>query len=292
MAAEDNVIKAAQMAKVREVDFVNRFTHTSLDKLMELLGVTRKVPVMEGTTLYAYTTTGTLNTTPVAEGEIIPLSQYITTKTAIATADLFKARKAATAEAIAKTGYNNAIIETDNKLLNDVQKNIRTNMFTVLNGTIDSSVAVTGTNLQSALAKAWGKLQIAFEDDAAESVYFINPEDAAEYLAFAQLTTQTAFGLTYIEDFLGLGTVIINSGVTKGAFIATAKENIVMYYIPMNGDLAASFDLTTDETGYIGINSGYANNERAQSESLVMSGVKFAPEYAAGVIKGKIETGE
>lgn len=292
MAAEDNVIKAAQMAKVREVDFVNRFTHTSLDKLMELLGVTRKVPVMEGTTLYAYTTTGTLNTTPVAEGEIIPLSQYITTKTAIATADLFKARKAATAEAIAKTGYNNAIIETDNKLLNDVQKNIRTNMFTVLNGTIDSSVAVTGTNLQSALAKAWGKLQIAFEDDAAESVYFINPEDAAEYLAFAQLTTQTAFGLTYIEDFLGLGTVIINSGVTKGTFIATAKENIVMYYIPMNGDLAASFDLTTDETGYIGINSGYANNERAQSESLVMSGVKFAPEYAAGVIKGKIETGE
>lgn len=292
MAAEDNVIKTAQLAKVREVDFVNRFTHTSLDKLMELLGVTRKVPVMEGTTLYAYTTTGTLNTTPVAEGEIIPLSQYTTTKTAIATAELFKARKAATAEAIAKTGYNNAIIETDNKLLNDVQKNIRTNMFTVLNGTIDSSVAVTGTNLQSALAKAWGKLQIAFEDDTADSVYFINPEDAAEYLASAQITTQTAFGLTYIEDFLGLGTVIINSGVTKGTFIATAKENIVMYYIPMNGDLASSFNLTTDETGYIGINSGYANNERAQSESLVMSGVKFAPEYAAGVIKGKIETGE
>lgn len=288
MAAETNVIKAAQLAKVREVDFVNRFTHTSLDKLMELLGVTRKVPVMEGTTLYSYTTTGTLSTTAVPEGDIIPLSQYTTEKTAIATADLFKARKATTAEAIAKTGYNNAVIETDNKLLHDVQKNIRKDMLTLLNGSIASSASVQGNSLQSALAAAWGKLQVAFEDDTAESVYFINPEDAAEYLASAQITTQTAFGLTYIEDFLGLGTVIINSGVTKGTFIATAKENIVMYYIPMNGELAETFALTTDETGYIGINSGIANTERAQAESLVMSGVKFAPEYAAGVIKGTI----
>lgn len=291
MAAEDNVIKAAQLAKVREIDFVNRFTHTSLDKLMELLGVTRKQAVMEGTTLYSYTTTGTLQAN-VAEGEIIPLSQYTTAKTAIATAELFKARKAATAEAIAKTGYNNAVIETDNKLLHDVQKNIRKDMFTLLNGSIANSVTATGTDLQSALANAWGKLQIAFEDDAAETVYFINPEDAAGYLATAQITTQTAFGLTYIEDFLGLGTVIVNSGVTKGTFIATAKENIVMYYIPMNGDIADTFNLTTDETGYVGINSGYANNERAQAESLVMCGVKFAPEYAAGVVKGTISSGE
>lgn len=290
MAAETNVIKAEQMAKVREIDFVNRFTHTSLDKLMELLGVTRKQAVMEGTTLYAYTTTGTLQAN-VAEGEIIPLSQYTTEKTAIATAELFKARKAATAEAIAKTGYNNAIIETDNKLLRDVQKNIRKDMFTLLNGAISSAATATGENLQSALANAWGKLQVAFEDDTAESVYFINPEDAASYLATAQISTQTAFGLTYIEDFLGLGTVVISSGVTKGTFIATAKENIVMYYIPMNGDLAETFNLTSDETGYVGINSGYANNERAQAESLVMCGVKFAPEYAAGVVKGAI-TGE
>lgn len=292
MAAETNVIKAAQLAKVREVDFVNRFTHTSLDKLMELLGVTRKIPVMEGTTLYSYTTTGSLNTDSVAEGDVIPLSQYSTEKTAIATAELFKARKAATAEAIVKTGYNNAVIDTDNKLLLDVQKNVRKSMLDVLNGSIDGSAVATGTNLQSALAKAWGKLQVAFEDDTAESVYFINPEDAAEYLSTAQITTQTAFGLTYIEDFLGLGTVIINSGVTKGTFIATAKENIVMYYIPVNGDIAGSFNLTTDETGYIGINSGISNTERAQVESLVMCGIKFAPEYAAGVIKGTISSGE
>lgn len=292
MAAENNVIKAAQLAKVREVDFVTRFTHTSLDKLIELFGVTRKIPVMEGTTIYSYATTGTLNTETVAEGDVIPLSQYTTEKTAIATADLFKARKAATAEAIAKTGYNNAIIETDNKLLRDVQKNVRNDMFKTLNGVISGATTATGVGLQAALADAWGKLQVAFEDDSAESVYFVHPEDAATYLAGAQITTQNAFGLTYIEDFLGLGTVIINSGVTKGTFAATAKENIVMYYIPMDGDLANTFELTTDETGYIGIKSGYANEERAQAESLVMCGVKFAPEYAAGVIKGTITSGE
>lgn len=41
-AAETNLITAAQMQKVREVDFVNQFTHNSLDKLIEALGVTRK----------------------------------------------------------------------------------------------------------------------------------------------------------------------------------------------------------------------------------------------------------
>lgn len=288
MAAETNVIKAEQLAKVREVDFVTRFTHTNLDKLMELLGTTRKVPVMEGTTLYSYTTSGTLQTGTVAEGDVIPLSQYKTERTPIATAGLFKVRKATTAEGIAKSGYNEAIIETDEKALHDVQKNVRAELFKVLNGSVSGSVSVSGENLQSALASAWGKLQIAFEDDAAESVYFVNPEDAATYLAAAQISTQNAFGLNYIEDFLGLGTVVITSGVSKGTFIATAKENIVMYYIPMNGDLASAFNMTADDTGFIGINSGHANNERAQIESLIMHGIKFAPEYAAGVIKGTI----
>ena len=43
--AETNLITQAQMKKVREVDFVNQFTHTSLEKLIEVLGVTRKIPM-------------------------------------------------------------------------------------------------------------------------------------------------------------------------------------------------------------------------------------------------------
>ena len=149
-------------------------------------------------------------------------------------------------------------------------------------------MTATGVGLQAALADAWGKLQVAFENDSAEAVFFLNPLDVSEYLGKAQVTMQTVFGMTYIENFLGLGTVILNSNVTKGTFIATAKENIVMYYLTMNGDIADAFELTSDELGYIGIKSGYQNEERAQIESLIMDGIQFFVEYAGGVVKGTI----
>ena len=286
--AETNLTKAAQMAKVREVDFVARFTHNSLAKLIEVLGVTRKIPMMEGTTMYVYATSGTLQSGAVPEGEVIPLSQYATTKTAVGEITLNKYRKAVSAEAIKKSGYDAAVNDTDAALLRDVQKAIRTSFFTLLNGTITGSTSATGVGLQAALADAWGKLQVKFEDDTAEAVYFVNPTDAAAYLGVANISVQTAFGMNYIENFLGLGTVILTSQVTAGTFVATAKENIVMYYLTINGDLAQAFTLTADELGYIGIKSGYQNEERAQIESLVMDGIQFFVEYAAGVIKGTI----
>lgn len=287
-AAETNLVKATHMAKVREVDFVNQFAHTSLAKLIEVLGVTRKIPMMEGTTMYVYTTTGTLQNGAVPEGEIIPLSQYQTTKTAVGAITLNKYRKAVSAEAIAKSGYAAAVNDTDAALMRDVQKTIRTSFFGLLNGTITGSVTATGVGLQAALANAWGKLQIAFEDDTAEAVYFLNPTDVANYLGTANISVQTAFGMNYIENFLGLGTAILTSQITAGTFLATAKENIVMYYLTMNGDISGAFGLTTDELGYIGIKSGYQNEERAQIESLVMDGIQFFVEYAGGVVKGTI----
>lgn len=286
--AETNLIKAVDLAKVREVDFVNLFTHNNLDKLIEVLGVTRKIPMMEGTTMYLYTTSGTLQSGAVPEGEIIPLSKYAQTKTPIGEITLKKWRKAASAESIKKSGYETAVRETDAALLRDVQAGVRSDFFTLLNGSITGSTSATGVGLQAALAAAWGQLQVKFEDDAAEAVYFVNPLDVATYLGGAQISTQTAFGLNYIENFLGLGTVILTSRVTAGTFIATAKQNLILYYLTMNGDIANAFQLTADETGYVGIKSGYQNEERAQIESLVMSGIQFFVEYAAGVVKGTI----
>lgn len=285
---ETNLITTTQMSKVREVDFVTQFTHNSLAKLIEVLGITRKIPMQEGTTMYYYTTTGTLQSGAVPEGEVIPLSQYATTKTPIGEITLNKWRKAVSAEAIKKSGYEAAVRDTDAALLRDVQKGVRTSMFTFLNGTITGSTSATGVGLQAALANAWGKLQVAFEDDSAEAVYFLNPEDVADYLGGAQVTIQTVFGMNYIENFLGLGTVITSSRITKGTFIATAKENLILYYLTMNGDIARAFDLTADELGYIGISSGHADKTRATIESLVMDGLQILVEYAAGVVKGTI----
>ena len=286
--AEPNLVTAEKMKKIREIDFVNQFTHGSLEKLVEVLGVTRKIPMMEGTTMYVYTTTWMFHAGNVPEGEIIPLSAFERVKTPVGEITINKWRKAVSAEAIKKSGLQEALVETDAALLKKVQAGIRTSLFTFLNGSITGAITATGVGLQAALANGWGKLQVAFEDDTAETVYFVNPLDISNYLGTAQITVQTAFGLNYIENFLGLGTVILSSQVTQGTYIATAKENLILYYLTMNGDIANSFELTADETGYIGIKSGYQNEARAQLESLVMSGVQFLVEYAGGVVKGTI----
>lgn len=293
MPALNNLTNAEAMKRVREVDFVQQFTHGSLAKLIEVLGVTRKIPMMEGTTMYVYSMTGSLvNSGAVDEGDVIPLSKISQTKTAVGEITLKKWRKAVSAEAIKKSGYQTAVVETDAKLLSLVQQGIRSDLFSFLNGTITGSTAVAGTGLQAALAAAWGQLQVKFEDDTAEAVYFVNPLDVADYLGGATISMQTAFGMNYIENFLGLGTVILSSQITQGTFVATAKQNLILYYLTMNGDVADAFKLTADELGYIGINSGYQNNERAQIESLVMDGIQFLVEYAGGVVKGTINSGE
>ena len=287
MAAENNLITAAQLKKVREVDFVSQFTHKSLAKLIEVLGVTRRIPMMEGTTMYTYKMSGTLQSGAVAEGDIIPLSQYEQEKVPVGEITLNKWRKAVSAEAIKKSGYATAVTETDAALLRDVQNGIRTDLFGFINAA-EGATNATGASLQALLANLWGQLQVLFEDDTAEAVYFVNPLDVADYLGTANITVQTAFGMNYVENFLGLGTVIMSNRITKGTAIATAKQNLIMYYLTMNGDLAEAFNLTTDELGYIGIKSGYQNEERAQIESLVMDGIQFLVEYAEGVVKGTL----
>ena len=290
--AQNGAIVADDMKKVREIDFVNKFSHDGVKKLLEVLGVSRKVEVKEGEALYVYTSTVDLEDGAVAEGEVIPLSEVTQTKAQVGVATLKKWRKATTAEAIAKSGTNEAVTNTDLKLLKKVQAGVKGSFFNFLNGTITGSVSATGVGLQAALADGWGKLQVAFEDDDVETVYFLNPLDVASYLKTASVTIQTAFGFSYIENFLGLGTAILSGGITQGTYLATAKENVICFFITMTGDLADGFDLTADETGLIGISSGQKNIERAQLESLVMSGVNLGVEYAGGVVKGTITSGE
>lgn len=289
MAAEDNLITTEQMKKAREVDFTRRFTGTILNGLMNVLGVTRRIPMMDGTTLYVYKTTGTLQSGAVAEGEIIPLSQYERTKTPIGPITLKKWRKAASAEAILKSGYAEAVRETDEKLLNDVQVTVRTDFFNHLKGIEDLTV-VAGDTLQMVLAKSWGNLQVLFENDAIQSVHFIHPLTIAEYLGAANITVQTAFGMSYVEDFLGLGTVIMTSQIPIGQVFSTARENLILYYVPISSDALQSFNMTADPSGLIGISSGYPTESRAQIETLVMSGTFFAVEMASGVVLGQIDT--
>lgn len=283
MAAENNTIMQADVS-TRVVDFNIQFAG-NLNKLIEALGVTRKIAVQEGATLKMLKVTGTLESGNVAEGDLIPLSKYETEDVAVGEVKLNKWRKATTAEAILKGGYDQAVGATTEKMVRDIQKTVRGNLFTFM---ATGTGAATGSGLQAALANAWGKLAVLWEDDAVETAYFLNPMDVADYLGGAQVEMQTVFGMNYIKNFLGLGDVFLNSNVPAGKFYATAKENIVLYYVNVaSGEIAAAFGLTADETGYIGINE-YPDKDTARVIDLVMSGVTFFPERQDGIVVGTI----
>lgn len=287
---EANLIKTTTLkdAQIREVDFVERF-QSNLKKLIEALGITRKVAASAGTVLKTYKATGTLQDgRAVPEGQIIPLSEYKVVSKDYKEIQLKKYRKATTAEAIVKYGFNQAVNMTSDKMQKDAANVIKADFFTELaNGTGKA----TGVGLQATLAQVWGQLQTVYEDNDIETVHFINPLDIADYLASADITTQTAFGMKYIEDFLGMGTVFLNTNVPQGKVYGTAKENIVMYYIPVNGaDLGEAFSFTTDDTGYIGIHeiTDYTN---MTAQDVVVDGVEFFAENLAGVIVGTLSDG-
>ena len=285
--ADTNLIKKSDLARVREIEFTEMFGY-SIKKLMEALGVTRKIAKQAGTTLKTYKASGTLASGAVAEGDTIPLSKYKTEAVTYKEITLKKWRKATSAEAIIDRGYDQAVSETTDAMLKDVQKGIRKDFFTFL---ATGTGRATGTTFQAALAQAWGQLQVLFEDDEIGAVYFMNPLDVADYLATANITTQTAFGMTYVKDFLGLGTVIFNSSVPKGKIYATAKDNIVLYYIPVNGaDLNEAFTFTSDDTGYIGIHESPDYSNMTASDTVV-NGMELFAESLDGIVVATISAG-
>jgi hypothetical protein len=94
--------------------------------------------------------------------------------------------------------------------------------------------------------------------------------------------------MTYVKDFLGLGTVIFNSSVPKGKIYATAADNIVLYYIAVNGaDLGEAFNFTSDATGLIGIHETPDYTNMTASDTVVSGLVLFA-ERLDGIVVGTI----
>ena len=282
--AEQNLIKKQDLARAREIDFTYRFAD-SIKKLIQALGVTRKIPKVAGTNLKAYKATGTLQNGMVAEGDRIPLSQYKTVAITFKEIAFRKYRKGTSAESIIEKGYDQAVNMTTNQMLKDAQKVIKNEFFGFL---AEGTGKANGANFQAALAQAWGQLEVKYEDTEYEAVHFMNPLDVADYLATANITLQTAFGMRYVEDFLGLGTTFFNSAVPKGTIYSTAKENIVLYYIPVNGaDLGEAFEFTSDETGLIGIHEEPDYTNMTASDTVV-SGVGLFAERIDGVIVSTI----
>lgn len=289
MAVDAKLMKAADFAKVSSIDFVERFA-TNIKQLQEILGITRKIEKIPGQVIKTYKVTGTLEDGTVGEGEVIPLSKYKTEVDDTFELTVKKYRKQTTFEAINDKGYEQAVDDTDNKMIKDIQNVIRNSFFTFLATGTGTATAKT-VGLQGALAAAWGKNQVYWEDyDNSGFIYFVNPLDIADYLSEKDITVQTAFGMTYIENFLGLYDVLAYSGVPQGKVYTTAKDNIILYYAnPANAEVAKAFDFTIDATGLIGIHRD-VDYTTLTTDSTVISGSALYAELISGVVKVDIKT--
>ena len=199
MAVQENTNLTTDFAKAQSIDFVNRFTG-GIKKLQEMLGITRRQGLSEGSTIKTYKSSVTLADGNVAEGDLIPLSKV--EKTLDKTYELAykKYRRAVTLEAIQRSGFDQAVQEADTALLRKIQSNIRTDFASFL---ATGTGTAAGSTMQAVVADAWAKLQVLFEDDGAGKVIVLaNPMDVSAYLGSSDITTQNAFGMTYFKAFL------------------------------------------------------------------------------------------
>ena len=284
--AEANTITSSDLAPVISYDHANRLAD-NINTLAAILGVTEMIPMPAGATINRYKTTVTKGAKQVTEGDIVPLTKVDQKPLAALTLKLNPYRKITTAQAIQSAGQELALNKTDTVLLNEVRKDIRNDFFDTITSTSTSTKAGAAATMQKALAKAWGKLKAYFEDVDATPVFFVNPLDVADYLGDASISIQTEFGFTYVENFMGRGTVISTPRVEQGHVFATASENLNGVYVPQSGDVATAFDLTYDESGLVGMTHSRAD-DRASIQTLIMAGVLFYAEDASGVIEATI----
>lgn len=289
MPAETNLIKADNLgAKIKDIDFVNRFGQ-SVEALVEMLGISAKIPLMQESKIQTYTYKTTVAGGTVAEGETIPLSLVEKNLGPAYTVALEKYRKAVSAEAVLRHGIALAEDKTEKELLRALLKKVRDKFFTFLAAAPTKQTAPT---LQKAIAIGGAKATSFFEDSV-DIVTLVNPMDVAEWVGEKNIaaTSSSAFGFTLLKDFVGAERVLSFNNVPQGKVYSTAAENLnFCYYDMAASDLAKSFELVTDGSGnYIGIHRGEPRTDNATKEILIMTGATLFAEVLDAVVETTIE---
>ena len=285
MAAIPNTITTQQFSiNPREVDFVTSFGR-EITALTEVMGISRPIPKPNGTMLTAKKATGELQSGSVAEGDLIPLSQFEVEPVDFQPIELLKYRKAVTIEAIEKYGLETAVGMTDEEFKVQLQDDVLAQFYNFL---LTGQLTSEETTFQMAVAMAIGRAKDAFKKihKAATGVaVFANTLDVYGYLGGAQITVQTAFGMDYVENFLGADILFFSSEIPQGRVVATPVNNINVYYVdPGDAEFAqAGLSYTTDtDVPYIGFHTEGVY-QRAQSESYAIMGLTIFAEYLNAV---------
>lgn len=282
---DNNVTKSTDIAPEISIDMAYGL-RDSLKALREVLGITTMRKMERGSTIKIYKTTKVNTPDQVGEGEVVPLTKFQRKLAQTVEVVLKKYRKSTSGEAIQTDGFNVAVNETDAKQIAEIGKEIKAGFFALINS--GTGTAAAGSTLQAAVANLWGAVTAGFEDLQVDGqlVVFANPLDVAAYLGTAQITLQEAFGVQYLKNFLGMGTLVISSAIPQGEPAATVTDNIKGAYIAADGELSV-FGYSYDDTGLIGVLHSIAN-DRVSVDTNCISGVKLYVEDLALVYKGSI----
>lgn len=286
MPAETNLTLSSHLGEIRSIDFVNRFG-TSISDLLRLLGITNRLQLAQNQKIQMYKWKVTKPTGQVGEGETIKLTKVERVKDRDYTLSLNKYRKATTAEAVSMWGLDMAQNKTDEKVLREVQRDVKDSFFTFL-ATAPTKLAVT--TLQQALSKAPAKAGSFFDENPA-MVSLVHPMTVAEWVGDGQITSgpSTDFGFTLLKNFSSTNHNVLEFyGVPEGKVYTTAMENLVFAYLSVSGDLSQGFNLVVDETGTIGVGHGSPRTDNATLETLVLHGSTIFPEVVDAVIETTI----
>lgn len=294
MAAEPNLIDVKALGEAKSIDFANRMG-IGLNKLFEALSITNKIPMNVGSAIKQYRFKIVDSTAPdgnVAEGDIIPLTKVEREQVKITELKFKKYRKSTSAEAIQSHGYDLAINRTDNELLRYVQKNFRKDFFNSLKGALDSAdrtnkAALTGKNLQGALAKGRANLSTLLDDEITP-IALVNPNDVAEHIANGFINSNGAqFGLNLLTPYVGVR-VIEFADVPAGEVWMTTAENLNVAFANPRGELSRAFAFATDETGFVGVLHDI-QPERLTADTVFASAISMFPENIDAVVKVTIK---
>lgn len=290
MPAKENLTTQAQFSvAAREVDFVTRFAD-NWNALRTIMGIMRPIRKTPGTKLVSYKASvdGTLNGgTSVGEGEEIPFTKLKVEPVAYGDIEIAKHARSVSIEAVNKYGAEVAVQRTDEAFLNAIQSAILADFYTFLK---TGTLTVSETTWQRGLAMAKASVLDKFagmDKDVTEVVGFANLMDAYDYLGDKDITVQTAFGLNYIQDFLGFRTVFLlpEKYIERGQIIALPVENIDLYYIdPSDSDFAKlGLQFTVEgETNLIGVHVE-GDYSRVTGDMFAIYGMKLWAEYLDGI---------
>lgn len=261
-------------ARAQAVQTVAKF-ESDLHNLLALMNKADVKTLAPGAAYTVYTTTNASFPAQVAEGEEITNMGIGTAVDRVVELTYRKYRNLTGIESIGKYGYDVAVGATNDDLLARVSDALHTEIAQGIFEDVNESAAKP--TMQAAIANAWSQIQVAYANRRFEAVYFVHPTTAESYLATADISTQAAFGMTYVQNFMGLGTLIIDPFVEPGKVYGTAKENIDI----VSADLAAvpDMDMTMDAAGVLGVHVD-AEYSNAAIESVVYSGLAAFPVFS------------